>query len=173
MIALLRRYLLSPQLRDYWDKLESVDRHAVAEAAHNWDGRFYAVRFVNKYSDIPETFRAENRLGGSRQSRKRSSALSLFFRLNPLGAWCLDLCDGYQAAEAPFAPLLTLSEDLRIELVRAAEPGKVLLLDRYAERISERTWLLTAESVLRRRRIMAESTAEVGERSNLPRILVT
>ncbi len=79
MIALLQRYLLSPQLRDYWDKLESVDRHAVAEAVHNWDGRFHAVRFVNKYSDIPETFRAENRLGGSRQSRKRSSALSLFF----------------------------------------------------------------------------------------------
>ncbi len=44
--------------------------------------------------------------------------------------------------------MLTVSEDLHIDLVRAAEPGELLLLDRYAERISEQTWMLTAESVL-------------------------
>jgi hypothetical protein len=79
MIALLREHLLSPRLRDYWDKLEAVDRHAAAEAVHNWGGQFHAVRFVNKYSDIPELFRAEDRFGGSRPSRKRNSILSLFF----------------------------------------------------------------------------------------------
>ncbi len=72
----------------------------------------------------------------------------LYFRLNPLGAWCLDLCDAYQAVASPEAPLLTLSEDLHIELVRAAEPGELLLLDRYAERISERSWLLNPASML-------------------------
>jgi hypothetical protein len=72
----------------------------------------------------------------------------LYFRLNPLGAWCLDLSDGYQAATSPEAPLLTLSEDLHIELVRTAEPGELLLLERYAERTSEQTWQLTPESML-------------------------
>jgi len=46
------------------------------------------------------------------------------------------------------APLLTVSEELHIDLVRAAEPGELLLLDRYAARISEQTWLLTPESIL-------------------------
>ncbi len=53
IIALLRRHLLSPQLRDYWEKLESVDRHAVAEAVHNWDGRFDPVRFVQQVLGYP------------------------------------------------------------------------------------------------------------------------
>ena len=78
IIALLRRHLLSPQLRDYWEKLESVDRQAVAEAVHNWNGRFDPVRFSNKYSDIPELFRA----GGasrSRHSKRVDGTLSLFF----------------------------------------------------------------------------------------------
>jgi hypothetical protein len=78
IITLLRRHLLSPQLRDYWERLESVDRHAVAEAIHNWDGRFEPVRFSNKYLDIPQTFKA----GGARQSRKKNSALFLFFYNN-------------------------------------------------------------------------------------------
>jgi hypothetical protein len=72
----------------------------------------------------------------------------LFFRLNPLGAWCLDLHDEYRPAEAPEDPLLTVSEDLHIHLLRVAEPGELLLLDRYAERTAEQTWMLTAESVL-------------------------
>jgi hypothetical protein len=70
-----------------------------------------------------------------------------YFRLNPLGAWCLNLCDEYQPAESPEAPLLTVSEDLQIDLVRTPEPGELLLLDRYAERISDQTWLLTPTAV--------------------------
>ena len=72
----------------------------------------------------------------------------LYFRLNPLGAWCLDLREQYRATETAEAPLITVSEELHIDLMRAAAPGESLLLDRYAERISEQTWLLTPESVL-------------------------
>lgn len=72
----------------------------------------------------------------------------LYFRLNPLGDWCLDLCDAYRPAESPEAPLLTVNDDLRIDLIRPAEPGEMLLLDRYAERVSEQTWLITPGSVL-------------------------
>ena len=50
IIALLRRHLLSPRLRDYWEELEPDERHAVAEAIHNWDGQFDPSRFSNKYS---------------------------------------------------------------------------------------------------------------------------
>jgi hypothetical protein len=163
MIALLRSHLLSPQLQNYWGKLEHLERLAVAEAIYEWDGRFFAMRFYQKYSDIPQIFKRE-RSDGSGQSLKGSRMLSLFFyagtlpeelctrlkafvpepeanfgdiwgtddlsffsrydgllyfRLNPLGAWCLDLRDAYQAVASPEAPLLTLSEDLPIELVRA------------------------------------------------------
>jgi hypothetical protein len=72
----------------------------------------------------------------------------LYFRLNPLGAWCLDLCDDYRPVEPSQAPLLTVTEDLHIHLVRAPEPGELLLLDRYAERTAELSWMLSAESVL-------------------------
>jgi len=72
----------------------------------------------------------------------------LFFRLNPLGAWCLDVCDDYRPLDSSKAPLLRVSDDLRIHLLRVAEPGERLLLDRYAERASEQTWALTAKSVL-------------------------
>ena len=78
IIAQLRRHLLSPRLREYWEKLESVDRYAVAEAVHNWNGRFDPVRFSNKYSDIPEMFRAGG-TSGSRRSKRTGSTLSLFF----------------------------------------------------------------------------------------------
>jgi len=78
IIALFRRHLLSPQLRYYWEKLESVDRYAVAEAVHNWNGRFDPVRFSNKYSDIPEIFRAGG-ASGSRRSKRVDGTLSLFF----------------------------------------------------------------------------------------------
>lgn len=77
IVALLRRHLLSPRLQDDWEKPEPVDRHAVAEAIHNWDGRFDPVRFFNKYLDIPQTFRAGRR-GGSGRSKSNAS-LSLFF----------------------------------------------------------------------------------------------
>ena len=47
------------------------------------------------------------------------------------------------------SPLLMVNEVLRIDLVRAAEPGELLMLDRYAERISEQTWLLTNDPATR------------------------
>jgi len=47
------------------------------------------------------------------------------------------------------SPFLMVNEDLRIDLVRAAEPGELLMLDRYAERISEQTWLLTNDPATR------------------------
>lgn len=78
IIALLRRHLLSPQLRAYWEKLEPVDRHAVAEAIHNWDGRFDPIRFSNKYADLPQAFRPREP-GGSRRSREKIGTLYLFF----------------------------------------------------------------------------------------------
>jgi hypothetical protein len=50
----------------------------VAEAVHNWDGRFDPVRFSNKYSNIPELFRAGG-ASGSRRSKRGDGTLSLFF----------------------------------------------------------------------------------------------
>jgi hypothetical protein len=72
----------------------------------------------------------------------------LYFRLNPLGAWCLDLCDDYRPIESSQAPLLMVTEDLHIHLVRTPQPDELLLLDRYAEQTGGQTWMLTSESIL-------------------------
>ena len=93
IIALLRRHLLSPRLRAYWEKLDSVDRQAVAEAVHNWNGRFDPVRFSNKYSDIPEIFKA-GRASGSRSSKRVDGTLSLFFFSGRIPG---ELCDNLKA----------------------------------------------------------------------------
>ncbi len=72
----------------------------------------------------------------------------LYFRLNPLGAWCLDLTTSYQPTELPVIPLLRVDEQLHIDLIREATPGEILLLDRYTISSSNRRRALTPESLL-------------------------
>jgi len=73
----------------------------------------------------------------------------LYFRLNPPGAYCLDLCDEYRPAPLEgAAPLLTVDEDLVIPSLREAEPAERLILDQYAQQLSAETWRLSAEAML-------------------------
>lgn len=111
IVALIRAQLLSPQLRSYWEKLEPVDRHALAEAIYNWDGRFDAIRFANKYSDIPELFKAEEARGWGRPE-KAVSILSLFFYNGLVPA---ELCAALKelvSAPEPNALATTADEDI-------------------------------------------------------------
>jgi hypothetical protein len=78
IIALLRSELLSPRLRDYWEKLDPLDQKAVAEAVHSWNGQFHSLRFASKYSSVPETFGTRHPGRGSR-SAPEARPLALFF----------------------------------------------------------------------------------------------
>jgi len=45
IIAAIERHLLSADLGPLWERLSQLEVDAVAEAVHNWDGRFDATRF--------------------------------------------------------------------------------------------------------------------------------
>jgi len=72
----------------------------------------------------------------------------LYFRLNPLGAYCLGLSDQYRPTVAPTPPLLAVDTDLLITALRKVEPGERMILDRYAEGLGPETWRLSAEAML-------------------------
>ncbi len=73
----------------------------------------------------------------------------LYFRLNPLGAYCLGLTDEYTPSAPRSDPLLTLNTDLHIALLREAEPGERLLLEQYAEPATGGGWRITPETILK------------------------
>lgn len=72
----------------------------------------------------------------------------LYFRLNPLGAFCLGLVDEYLPSRPKVVPLLQVGEGLDISLTRQAEPGERLLLDEYAQPLLDDTWQLTQDAIL-------------------------
>lgn len=72
----------------------------------------------------------------------------LYFRLNPLGAYCLGLSDRYEPAPVQTPPLLTVDKNLLISTLRQAEPGERMMLDRYAQGLEAGTWQLSSEAIL-------------------------
>jgi hypothetical protein len=73
----------------------------------------------------------------------------LYFRLNPLGAFCLDLCDQYRPSPTQSAtPLFAVDEKLVISSLREPEPAERLMLGQYAQKMSGETWQLSAEAML-------------------------
>jgi hypothetical protein len=73
----------------------------------------------------------------------------LFFRINPLGAWCLGLAERYEPEAVPAEQVLKVLPNLDVVAAdRPPGPADVLLLDRFAERRSESVWHLEAARVL-------------------------
>lgn len=67
----------------------------------------------------------------------------LYFRLNSLGAYCLGLTDSYTSSFSSAKPLLRVLPSMKI--VMSGEPlssDETLLLDAYAEKVSEEEWYL-------------------------------
>ena len=73
----------------------------------------------------------------------------LFVRINPLGAWCLGLAEGYEPEAVPAERALKVLPNFDVVAADKVPPAAdVLLLDRFAERRSEAVWHLAAAKVL-------------------------
>ncbi len=65
-----------------------------------------------------------------------------YFRLNPLGAYCLDQADSYEPAAPPVRTALTLFTDLRVQSTAPLRPEERVLLETYAKTVSDGVWRL-------------------------------
>lgn len=67
----------------------------------------------------------------------------LYFRLNPLGAYCLGLAASYTPSSIESRAVLRVLPNLEIAVISAPlEPADELLLDHYAEKVSDAVWKL-------------------------------
>ena len=83
----------------------------------------------------------------------------LYLRLNSLGAYCLGLSEAYAPPLTEAGALLEVDEDLRIRLRRPAEAAQAMLLDQYAQPLSDEQWQLTPDALL----AMVEQGLELDE----------
>lgn len=73
-----------------------------------------------------------------------------FFRINGLGAWCLDLVDDYQPEPIVLKKTWkALPNHDVVSTEHSPEPADALFLDRVADRISDQVWRLDRDKILR------------------------
>ena len=73
----------------------------------------------------------------------------LYFRLNPLGAYCLGLTDHYAPRQVEARAALSVLPSLQINIAGAAlSPDEALLLETWAERESDEVWRLDRDKAL-------------------------
>ena len=65
-----------------------------------------------------------------------------YFRLNPLGAYCLGQADSYEPSTPPVRTALTLFTDLRVQSTAPLPPEERVLLEAYARAESDGVWRL-------------------------------
>ncbi|MEK7369827.1 MAG: helicase-associated domain-containing protein, partial [candidate division NC10 bacterium] len=73
----------------------------------------------------------------------------MYFRLTPLGAYCLGMASDYHPAPVEVKPVLRVLPNLEIAAIGSAlEQGDRLALDAYATRVSDLVWRLDAGTLL-------------------------
>lgn len=73
----------------------------------------------------------------------------MYFRLNPLGAYCLELTDQYTPSELEARAALTVLPSLQVNVSSGElSPEETLLLETYAEKESDTLWHLSRERAL-------------------------
>lgn len=73
----------------------------------------------------------------------------MFFRINPLGAWCLGLAEEYEPQSAAVDRVLKVLPNLDVVAADRSQPAAdVLFLERFAERTSDSVWRLSRDRVL-------------------------
>jgi hypothetical protein len=73
----------------------------------------------------------------------------MYFRLNPLGAYCLSLTDKYTPSQIQAKAALTVLPSLQVNVTGAAlAPEEALLFETWAEKESETVWRIDREKTL-------------------------
>ena len=72
----------------------------------------------------------------------------LFFRINPLGSYCLGLSEEYQPPKSNRSLLLYTDEDLNITLQRDATPSEKMILDQYLQSKTDNSYRLDQNYLL-------------------------
>jgi hypothetical protein len=74
----------------------------------------------------------------------------LFVRLNPLGAWCLGVTDGYEPPEAERRELFTVLPNRELALTSQAKTSMadIGMLELFAKKRSDRLWRLDEQRIL-------------------------
>ncbi len=72
----------------------------------------------------------------------------LYFRINPLGFYCLDLREDYQAPKQNTSSLLITETDLSFTLQRSATPSEKMILDQYLLHKTDKTYQLDQNYLL-------------------------
>lgn len=73
----------------------------------------------------------------------------MYFRLNPLGAYCLELSDQYNPAQIEARAQLTVLPSLRVKVSGALSLDEAMLLETWAEKESDDTWRLDQEKAIK------------------------
>ncbi|MCX4026804.1 helicase-associated domain-containing protein [Endozoicomonas sp. SM1973] len=72
----------------------------------------------------------------------------IYFRLNPLGAYCLGLTATYEQSQAEGGVKLTVLPNLQVTTAEKLSTDQALLLETYAEKLSDQQWRLSQEKML-------------------------
>ena len=71
-----------------------------------------------------------------------------YFRLNPLGAYCLGMVDAYEPGTPPVRTPLTVFPDLRVHVSTPLSPDERLLLETWANAEPNEVWRLDRDKAL-------------------------
>ncbi|MBU2714231.1 hypothetical protein, partial [Zooshikella harenae] len=72
----------------------------------------------------------------------------IYFRLNPLGAYCLGLTSNYEPNHIETKIKLSVLPNLQIKTSETLSTEKAFLLETYAEKVSDQQWRLSQEKML-------------------------
>ena len=72
----------------------------------------------------------------------------LYFKINPLGRYCMLMTSQYQASEVCVSPLLQINKYLEIELIRKIETDELQILKQFAVQEEENYWTLSEDLTL-------------------------
>ena len=160
----LAGYLLSDALATLVAGLTELERNAIAETVHNWDGRFSAVAFKAKYEALPSFFTYDPYDWLSRRGKdSQPSALKLLFYSNTIPT---DLA-------ARLAPLVPEPPPMRIATLDDEQLPETITLTRFGGDESEPLRRADTEPMVHQDlpavlRLIAEGGIAVGAKTGLP-----
>ncbi|EIC23381.1 hypothetical protein [Thiorhodovibrio frisius] len=162
LVAAISGHLLSDALATTVAQLTDLERNAVAEAVHNWQGWFDGVGFKAKYGSVPKSFtRSSYGYYSRREEPSPPSPLEILFYNRHVPP---DLAERLAALVPPPAPLViaTLGDDQLPETIaRGAEDDHVRLRRADTEpRVRQELPALL--------RLVAQGKLAVGAKTGLP-----